>query len=373
MQAFSTLSPITPVPSLQELLTVRDLRVAFGGESRAVQAVDGVSFTMYPRQTVALVGESGCGKSVTALSILRLLPPPPAQVTSGRIDFLPKGNQSQPVNLLGLSGRALRRVRGGEIAMIFQEPMTSLNPVFTIGSQIVEAVVLHQRVNRREAAQVTLEALHEVGITEPARRFGQYPHEFSGGMRQRVVIAMALACRPRLLLADEPTTALDVTVQAQILSLLRSLKASRSMGLLLITHDMGVVAENADVVCVMYAGRVVEYAGVYELFENPLHPYTRGLLGSIPRLGGRRDRLTTVAEVVDNPAEFTRLSGAAAGITPWWPRHQPPQGMVVAGAPATDSVLLEAAPDHWVAVWRTGPAVAQPLRAPALAFQRPES
>jgi oligopeptide/dipeptide ABC transporter ATP-binding protein len=262
-----------------------------------VRPVRDVSFSIYPGQTVALVGESGCGKSVTAMSVLRLIPSPPGKVLGGSVTF-------QGRDLLTLSEREMRGVRGGQIAMIFQEPMTSLNPVYTIGDQIVEAVTLHQKVNARQAYDVAEQALREVGIADARRRLGEYPHQMSGGMRQRVMIAMALSCRPQLLIADEPTTALDVTIQAQILELLRKIQRERGMSILLITHDLGVVAENADVVNVMYASRVVETATVEDLFDKPQHPYTEGLFRSVPKLGEKVERLETIPGAVPNPARF---------------------------------------------------------------------
>lgn len=314
------------------------------GRRASERAVDGAHLAIYPKQTLALVGESGCGKSVTALSVLRLIPSPPGRIENGEILF-------QGCDLLKLSERDMRRVRGNDIAMIFQEPMSSLNPVYTIGEQITEAILLHQRVDGKEAREIAIEALAEVGIAKPRSRIEQYPHQFSGGMRQRVMIAMALACQPRLLLADEPTTALDVTIQAQILELLRRLQQERGMGMLLITHDLGVVAENADVVCVMYAGRVVEQAPVQELFRRPLHPYTRGLLASIPEMGRRRARLTTVREVIEDEREFSRLSDSGRGLRPWWPHHSPPADLIRDGGPV--AALREIEPDHWVALWRS--------------------
>ncbi len=337
--------------------------------------------TIYPGQTVAVVGESGCGKSVTALSTLQLIPRPPGRFDRGEVRFDSSFGRSAGVDevdggvdLLKLSEREIRRVRGNEIAMIFQEPMTSLNPVYTVGEQIREAVRLHQLADASAAREIAIAAMNDVGIPDAARRMKAYPHQFSGGMRQRVMIAMALACKPKLLLADEPTTALDVTIQAQILELLADLKRRRGMGIMLITHDLGIVAGHADVVCVMYAGRVVEYAGVYELFRRPLHPYTRGLLSSIPRLGERRERLTTIRDVVENEAEFTRLSGAAQGVRPWWPWHSPPRDLVhdSAAAGAGDYALYEVEPEHWVGLWRTVAVVAgtRPTREPDLAFVR---
>jgi ABC-type dipeptide/oligopeptide/nickel transport system ATPase component len=338
------------------MLRVTDLGVSFdNGRGPRLQAVDGVRMSVFPRQTLAVVGESGCGKSVTAMSLMHLVPRPPGRFDRGRAVFASSRGE---VELLGLSEREIRRVRGGEIAMIFQEPMTSLNPVFTVRDQIVEAVLLHQDVREREAEAIAARALADVGIADPERRLKGYPHQFSGGMRQRVMIAMALACRPRLLLADEPTTALDVTVQAQILGLLGDMKRSRGMGVMLITHDLGVVAEHADVVCVMYAGRVVEYARVGPLFERPLHPYTRGLLASIPKLGEARERLVTIAEVIDHPESFRTLAG---GLRPWWPWHERPAG--VAGG--DEYALVEAEPERWVGVWKTG-AVGDGAREPVI-------
>jgi oligopeptide/dipeptide ABC transporter ATP-binding protein len=281
----------------QPLLTVSGLNVGFETNRGLLRPVRDVTFSIYPGQTVALVGESGCGKSVTSLSILRLIPEPPGRVLGGEIWF-------EGRDLLTLSEREMRSVRGKDIAMIFQEPMTSLNPVYTVGDQIVEAVVLHQHVSQTEAYGIAEEALHDVGIADPHRRLSEYPHQMSGGMRQRIMIAMALSCRPKLLIADEPTTALDVTIQAQILELLRKLQKERDMSILLITHDLGVVAENADVVAVMYASRIVEVAKVEDLFDRPQHPYTEGLFRSVPKLGRESERLETIPGTVPNPAKF---------------------------------------------------------------------
>lgn len=261
------------------LLRVDGLKTHFHTRDGVVRAVDGVSFDVHAGETLAIVGESGCGKSVTAMSILRLLPMPPARIAAGRIEF-------EGRNLLDLSEADMRAVRGNLISMIFQEPMTSLNPVLTIGHQVAEALVLHRGLSRREAMARAVDMLRKVQIPEAQRRVKQYPHELSGGMRQRVMIAMALACGPRLLIADEPTTALDVTIQAQILQLMRQLGLETGASIILITHDLGVVAEMADRVVVMYAGRKVEEAPVGALFSNPRHPYTVGLLGSMPHLGG---------------------------------------------------------------------------------------
>jgi oligopeptide/dipeptide ABC transporter ATP-binding protein len=281
----------------EPLLELVDLTIAFDTEGGEIRPVQNVSLTVYPGRTLAIVGESGCGKSVTALSILRLIPSPPSRVVGGRVMF-------QGTNLLELSEKQMRGVRGKDIAMIFQEPMTSLNPVFTVGEQIAEAVQLHQGVPRKRAFQIAEESMHDVGIADPGKRLYEYPHRMSGGMRQRVMIAMALSCRPKLLIADEPTTALDVTIQAQILELLRTLQEKRGMSVLLITHDLGVVAENADAVAVMYASKVVEFAGVDELFEFPKHPYTEGLFRAMPRLGRIGQRLQSIAGTVPSPSRF---------------------------------------------------------------------
>jgi peptide/nickel transport system ATP-binding protein len=267
-----------PLARAAPLLAVEDLRTWFFSRDGVARAVDGVSFQVLPGETLAIVGESGCGKTVTALSILRLIPSPPGRIVSGTIRF---GGR----NLLALSEPEMREIRGNEISMIFQEPMTSLNPVLTIGRQIGEALILHQRLDRKTAMARAAHMLHLVHIPEPERRIGEYPHQLSGGMRQRVMIAMALACNPKLLIADEPTTALDVTIQAQILDLMRELKANIEAAIVLITHNLGVVAEMAERVVVMYAGRRAEEAPVEALFRRPLHPYTKGLLAAVPRLG----------------------------------------------------------------------------------------
>jgi oligopeptide/dipeptide ABC transporter ATP-binding protein len=276
------------------LLDVRDLRTYFHVMDGTVRAVDGVSFSLRRGGRLALVGESGCGKSVTALSIMKLIQTPPGEFAGGEILFDGR-------DLLKASAREMRKVRGGEIAMIFQEPMTSLNPVMTVGDQISEAVLLHQGVNRKNAEQIALQSLVDVGVPDPKRRLRQYPFELSGGMRQRVMIAMALSCNPKLIIADEPTTALDVTIQRQILELIKTIQEKTGTALLLITHDLGVVAETVDDVAVMYAGRVVETGTVDEVLLNPAMPYTRGLLESIPSQGKKGQRLSAIKGVVPNP------------------------------------------------------------------------
>ncbi len=281
-----------PTAAARPLLEVSDLRTWFFTRDGIVRAVDGVSFHVMPGETLAIVGESGCGKSVTALSILRLVPAPPGRIVSGRVTFAGR-------NLLDLDEAAMRDVRGNDISMIFQEPMTSLNPVLTIGRQIGETLTLHQGLDKKAARARAVEMLRLVHIPEPERRIEQYPHQLSGGMRQRVMIAMALACNPRLLIADEPTTALDVTIQAQILDLMRELKHKVDAAIMLITHDLGVVAEMAQRVVVMYAGKKAEEAPVRQLFRRPLHPYTKGLLLSVPKLGASLlpERLPRLAEI----------------------------------------------------------------------------
>ena len=283
------------------LLEVHGLATAFEHEHGAARAVDGVSFTLEAGQVLGLVGESGCGKSVTALSLMRLVPPP-GRVVAGEV--LLEGRE-----LLALPEREMRRLRGPGMAMIFQEPMTSLNPVLRVGSQIAEAVRIHSGVGRRAAWDRAVTLLGEVGIPEPATRARDYPHQLSGGMRQRVMIAMAISCSPKVLIADEPTTALDVTIQAEILDLLRTLRERHRMAVLLITHDLGVVAEQADAVAIMYAGHIVEYANVFEIFDRPLHPYTQALFRSMPSLGGRRERLEAIGGQVPDP--FHLPSGCA--------------------------------------------------------------
>jgi oligopeptide/dipeptide ABC transporter ATP-binding protein len=275
----------------EPLLSLRHLVTAFDTDEGYLRAVDDVSFDVYPGKTLGIVGESGCGKSVTSLSILRLIPSPPGFIERGEASF-------EGRDLFRLPEREMRAIRGNDISMIFQEPMTSLNPVYTVGSQIVEAIRLHRRVSRRAARARAIELLDLVGIPAPSERVDSYPHTLSGGMRQRAMIAMALACEPRLLIADEPTTALDVTIQAQILDLLRSLQAELDMSIIFISHDLGVMAEFTHEIAVMYAGKIIEQADTETLFAQPLHPYTRGLLRSLPSQRNRGDRLPTIPGIV---------------------------------------------------------------------------
>jgi oligopeptide/dipeptide ABC transporter ATP-binding protein len=326
----------------EPLLSLRNLRTVFHTPEGRVDAVDGVSFRIDPGETLGVVGESGCGKSVTALSILRLVPDPPGKIAGGEILFEGK-------DLLKLPMPEMRKIRGNDIAMIFQEPMTSLNPVFTIGSQIAEAIELHQKnLGAREVSEKVIESLRLVGIPNPAERVEDYPHQLSGGMRQRVMIAMALSCNPKLLIADEPTTALDVTIQAQILDLIDGLKRRLGMSVLLITHDLGIIAEVAQRVVVMYAGRVVEMCSVTEIFERPRHPYTVGLLESLPRFGRgegrRRQRLRAIPGNV--PTLYDRK--------PACPFHDRcPRVLDVCRI--EDPPLEEVSPDHWVACFNQVP------------------
>ena len=314
------------------LLEVRGLRTSFAVEGRELVAVDGVSFELEAGKTLAIVGESGCGKSVTALSIMGLIPP------TGRIE----GEISfEGADLRALAPAELRELRGNRLSMIFQEPMTSLNPAFTVGDQIAEALLRHRGVSREEARSRTIELLRQVHVPSPETRVDDYPHRLSGGMRQRVMIAMALACAPRLLIADEPTTALDVTIQAQILDLMRTLRRETGAAIILITHDLGVVAELADDVAVMYAGHIVERAGVSRLFAEPQHPYTVGLLGSIPRLDLEQSRLPAIEGLVPNPLE--RIAGC---------RFHPRCPFAIARCREESPPLVAVAVEHGSACWR---------------------
>ncbi|HOH11056.1 MAG TPA: ABC transporter ATP-binding protein [Bacillota bacterium] len=317
----------------ERLLEVQDLRTYFYTEDGVVPAVDGVSFTLDKGKTLGIVGESGCGKSVTSLSVMRLIASPPGKIVSGRIYF-------EGEDLLQKSEKEMRSVRGNEISMIFQEPMTSLNPVFTIGDQICEAILLHQKVNKKQARQKAIELLKKVGIPSAERRIDDYPHQMSGGMRQRVMIAMALSCNSKLLIADEPTTALDVTIQAQILDLMKKVRNDFNASIMLITHDLGVVADLADDVVVMYAGKIVEKSAVRGIYKNPQHPYTKGLLGSIPKLNEAKDRLAVIEGTVPNP--FSMPEGCRFN-----PRCKYAKDICLCKQPP----LIKVADDHEVACW----------------------
>lgn len=279
------------------LLRVRDLKTHFRTEQGMIRAVDGIDFDIKRGETFGIVGESGCGKSVTAYSIMQLIERPQGDIVSGSIEYMGEGGRPVDVAKLDPNGPDMRNLRGNEIGMIFQEPMTSLNPIYTIGNQITEAIVLHQRASKLEARKRAIELLDRVGLSDPHSQIDDYPHQLSGGMRQRVMIAMALSCNPRLLIADEPTTALDVTVEAQILDLMRDLQQEFEMSIMLITHNLGVVAENCDRVMVMYLGKVVEEGSAVDIFYHPRHPYTRGLLESIPQIG-LSSRLTPIEGAV---------------------------------------------------------------------------
>jgi len=320
---------------MSKLLEVKNLKTYFYTDDGVAKAVDDVSFSLDKGETLGIVGESGCGKSVSALSIMRLIPEPPGKIAGGEILF--KGK-----NVLNFTEKEMQEMRGNDIGMIFQEPMTSLNPVFTCGDQIEEAVILHQKLNKEQAKEKALEMLRLVGIPAPEQRYNEYPHQLSGGMRQRIMIAMALSCNPELLIADEPTTALDVTVQAQILELIEKLQKDLGMGVIIITHDLGVIAEVSDMVCVMYASKVAEYGTADQIFYNSKHPYTIGLLNSIPKLSAGHKKLATIDGSVPAPTNYpagchfcTRCTFA---IDKCW-NEQPP--------------LFEIEPGHTSACWRT--------------------
>ena len=323
---------------MQELLLdIRGLRTQFFTDDGLARAVDGVSYSLEKGETVGVVGESGCGKSVTALSVLRLIPDPPGKIVDGEIVF-------EGTDLLGLSSADMRRIRGNDISMIFQEPMTSLNPVFTIGNQITEAVRLHQGLNKKQALEKAIEALRLVGIPVPDRRVHEYPHQLSGGMRQRAMIAMALSCNPKVLIADEPTTALDVTIEAQILDLMRTLQDELGTAIIMITHDLGVIAEMARKVVVMYAGKVVEQAPVERIFASPNHPYTQGLLQSLPRLdkdaSGAKQRLQEIPGIVPsllNLPTGCKFASRCPSVMPQCKEQEPS--------------LEQVASDHYSACW----------------------
>jgi oligopeptide/dipeptide ABC transporter ATP-binding protein len=321
------------------LLEVDNLQTHFFTPGGVIRAVNGVSYHLKPGETLGVVGESGCGKSVTALSILRLVSSPPGRIVGGAIRF-------EGRDLLDLSEYEMEQIRGNDISMIFQEPMTSLNPIYTVGKQISEAIALHQRLSRKDAMDGAIEMLRRVSMPEPERRAHAFPHQLSGGMRQRVMIAMALSCNPKVLIADEPTTALDVTIQAQILDLIRDLRERLGTAVILITHDLGVVAENADRVVVMYAGRKVEEATVDELFDHPGHPYTLGLLGSIPQLDAanwatsERPRLTEIKGMVPSLAHLPKGCSFA-----------PRCGFATEQCHNAVPPLDMPRPEHWIACW----------------------
>lgn len=318
------------------LLELIDLKTYFYTEYGVVRAVDGVSLTVKPCQTVGLVGESGCGKSVTSLAIMRLIRPP-GKIVGGEISFNQEG-KSICLSKLDPRGKQIRSIRGNEIAMIFQEPMTSLNPVFTIGSQIMESIILHQRLNKKEARGRAIQMLNKVGIPLPEQRIDEYPHQLSGGLRQRAMIAMALSCRPSLLIADEPTTALDVTIQAQVLDVMMDLQDEFKTSIIMITHDLGVIAETADEVVVMYVGKVVEKASVYNVFHHPKHPYTQGLMESLPSITAPATSLHPIKGVVPDPIN------APVGCR-FEPRCPKAMEICKTNAPSLSNV----APNHWVA------------------------
>jgi len=319
----------------QNLLSVKNLKTYFYTEDGTVRAVDGVDFEIKRGETLGVVGESGCGKSVSALSIMRLIPTPPGKVVEGKICF--KGK-----DILKISESAMRRIRGGDISMIFQEPMTSLNPVYTVGDQISEAIIMHQGLTKRKAWEKVVEMLEQVGIPDASKRAKEYPHEMSGGMRQRVMIAMALSCNPKLLIADEPTTSLDVTIQAQILDLINKLQRNLGTAVLFITHNLGVIAEVSDKVAVVYAGKVMEYAEVNEIFSYPLHPYTAGLLRSVPRLDmEKKEKLQIIEGEVPDPLTFP--SGC---------RFHPRCSFAEEKCRIEEPPLIKVRDEHWVRCWR---------------------
>jgi peptide/nickel transport system ATP-binding protein len=330
------------ISNQEPLLVVDGLRTFFDLRHGVVKAVDGVSFSLAPHETLAIVGESGCGKSITALSLMRLVPDPPGRIAGGSVKLA-------GVDLLALSDEEMRSVRGKDVAMIFQEPMTSLNPVLTIGSQIAEVLLLHEEMSRQQAFSKSVEMLRLARIPEPEQRAREYPHQLSGGMRQRAMIAMALACNPKVLIADEPTTALDVTIQAQILDIILDLQRKLGTAIILITHDLGVVAETAQRVIVMYAGRKVEEGPVEDLFAHPQHPYTHGLLASIPRLDLMRGEAAGASgRLQEIPGMVPALSDLPSGCV-FAPRCAHAQDRCRAEYPRYE----EKHPRHWAACWRS--------------------
>jgi len=321
------------------LIEVRNLKTYFYTEDGVVRAVDGVDFTIEPEKTLGIVGESGCGKSVTALTIMGLVQSPPGKIESGEI-LLHRNGECDDLTKLAPKGRQMRAIRGNDIAMIFQEPMTSLNPVYTIGNQIMEAIILHQKLDKKRARQRAIDMLRAVGIPLPEQRVDEYPHQLSGGMRQRAMIAMALSCNPRLLIADEPTTALDVTIQAQVLDLMNELRREYNASIQFITHDLGVIADMADDVVVMYLGRIVESATVGDVFHDPKHPYSQGLMNSIPSLAAKKERLIPIKGVVPDPFEVP----AGCGFEP-----RCPHAMEICKTQMPD--LKEIGSGHHAACW----------------------
>ena len=321
------------------LIEVRDLKTYFYTEDGIVRAVDGVNYVIEQEKTLGIVGESGCGKSVTALSIMGLVQIPPGKIEEGEILFHRDG-KVQDLTKYDPKGREMRSIRGNEIAMIFQEPMTSLNPVYTIGNQIMEAIILHQKLDKKQAKKKAIDMLREVGIPLPEQRVDEYPHQLSGGMRQRAMIAMALSCNPSLLIADEPTTALDVTIQAQVLELMNQLQSEFQAAIQFITHDLGVIAGMANDVVVMYLGRIVEGSTVDKVFHDPKHPYTQGLMNSIPSLASRKDRLEPIKGVVPDPFEVP----AGCGFEP-----RCPHAMEICKTAMPE--LKSVAPGHEAACW----------------------
>ncbi|MEJ5309908.1 MAG: ABC transporter ATP-binding protein [Anaerolineae bacterium] len=336
---------MTNIQDSPVILKIEDLKTYFFLEKGTVRAVDGVNLQLRRKRTLGLVGESGCGKSITAMSVMRLIQSPPGKIVAGHI-YLRKKGREEYIDLTHLNprGAEMRSIRGAEIAMVFQEPMTSLNPLYTIGEQIAESVRLHQHVNRKEALERALEMLLKVQIADPRQRLGEFPHQLSGGMRQRAMIALALSCNPSILIADEPTTALDVTVQAQILDLMRELQRDFDSSILMITHNLGVVSQMADEVGVMYLGRLVEHAPVRELFHHPLHPYTVGLLNSVPVLGRKGKKvLVPIEGMVPSPIE--EIPGC-----PFAPRCPKVLPVCTQQSP----LWREVAPQHFVACWLFG-------------------
>ena len=323
------------------ILEVEDLHVQFHLELVTVRAVDGVSFSLKRKRTLGIVGESGCGKSITAMAIMRLIQSPPGKITEGSIKLRPRHGEILEITELNPTSLTMRNIRGAEIAMIFQEPMTSLNPIYTVGSQIAESVMLHQGLSKKEAFNVALEMLRKVKLSAPETRLKQYPHQLSGGMRQRVMIALAMCCNPLILIADEPTTALDVTVQAQILDLMGELQASFDSSIIMITHNLGVISDIADDTAVMYLGKIVEQAPTRDLFNNPRHPYTQGLISSIPVLGQKgRKKLVPIPGMV--PSATTEIKNCA-----FEPRCNKRKPECLNGIPP----LREIGSNHWVACY----------------------